>query len=43
MLPKVVVYDSVSIDGSIKDFDVDLELHNKVAKAELALTQGLFL
>ena len=27
MLPKVIVYNSVSIDGAIKDFDVDIALH----------------
>ncbi len=31
MLPKVVVYNSVSVDGAIKDFDVDIALHYKVA------------
>jgi 2,5-diamino-6-(ribosylamino)-4(3H)-pyrimidinone 5'-phosphate reductase len=30
MLPKVVVYNSVSLDGSIKDFDVDIALHYEV-------------
>ena len=30
MLPKVVVYNSVSVDGSIKDFDVDIALHYEV-------------
>jgi 2,5-diamino-6-(ribosylamino)-4(3H)-pyrimidinone 5'-phosphate reductase len=27
MLPKVIVYNSVSVDGAIKDFDVDIALH----------------
>ncbi len=31
MLPKVVVYNSVSVDGAIKDFDVDVALHYEVA------------
>ncbi len=31
MLPKVVVYNSVSVDGAIKDFDVDIALHYEVA------------
>jgi 2,5-diamino-6-(ribosylamino)-4(3H)-pyrimidinone 5'-phosphate reductase len=31
MLPKVVVYNSVSVDGAIKDFDVDIALHYQVA------------
>jgi 2,5-diamino-6-(ribosylamino)-4(3H)-pyrimidinone 5'-phosphate reductase len=31
MLPKVVVYNSVSVDGAIKDFDVNIALHYKVA------------
>ncbi len=30
MLPKVVVYNSVSVDGAIKDFDVDIALHYEV-------------
>jgi 2,5-diamino-6-(ribosylamino)-4(3H)-pyrimidinone 5'-phosphate reductase len=30
MLPKVVVYNSVSVDGAIKDFDVDVALHYEV-------------
>lgn len=30
MLPKVVVFNSVSVDGSIKDFDVDVALHYEV-------------
>ncbi len=31
MLPKVVVYNSVSVDGAIKDFDVNVALHYEVA------------
>jgi 2,5-diamino-6-(ribosylamino)-4(3H)-pyrimidinone 5'-phosphate reductase len=31
MLPKVVLYNSVSVDGAIKDFDVDIALHYQVA------------
>jgi 2,5-diamino-6-(ribosylamino)-4(3H)-pyrimidinone 5'-phosphate reductase len=31
MLPKVVVYNSVSVDGAIKDFDIDVALHYEVA------------
>jgi 2,5-diamino-6-(ribosylamino)-4(3H)-pyrimidinone 5'-phosphate reductase len=31
MLPKVVIYDSVSVDGAIKDFDVNIPLHYIVA------------
>jgi 2,5-diamino-6-(ribosylamino)-4(3H)-pyrimidinone 5'-phosphate reductase len=31
MLPKVIVYTSVSVDGAIKDFDVDIALHYEVA------------
>jgi 2,5-diamino-6-(ribosylamino)-4(3H)-pyrimidinone 5'-phosphate reductase len=31
MLPKVIVYDSVSIDGAIKDFDINIPLHYMVA------------
>jgi 2,5-diamino-6-(ribosylamino)-4(3H)-pyrimidinone 5'-phosphate reductase len=27
MLPKVIIYDSVSIDGAIKDFNVNIQLH----------------
>ncbi len=27
MLPKVIVYNSVSVDSAIKDFDVDIALH----------------
>jgi 2,5-diamino-6-(ribosylamino)-4(3H)-pyrimidinone 5'-phosphate reductase len=30
MLPKVIVYNSVSVDGAIKDFDVDIALHYEV-------------
>lgn len=30
MLPKVVVYNSVSVDGSIKDFNLDIALHYEV-------------
>ncbi len=30
MLPKVVVYNSVSVDGAIKDFDVNVSLHYEV-------------
>ncbi len=32
-MPKVVVYNSVSVDGAIKDFDVDIALHYEVAGA----------
>lgn len=31
MLPKVVVYNTVSVDGAIKDFTVDVALHYEVA------------
>lgn len=31
MLPKVIIYDSVSVDGAIKDFDVNVPLHYMVA------------
>lgn len=31
MLPKVVLYNSVSVDGAIKDFEVDIALHYQVA------------
>ncbi len=31
MLPKVVVYNSVSVDGAIKDFEIDVALHYQVA------------
>src|SRR5512136_1914398 len=31
MLPKVVLYNSVSVDGAIKDFDIDIALHYMVA------------
>jgi len=31
MLPKVVVYNSVSVDGAIKDFELDIALHYEVA------------
>ncbi|XHH09719.1 MAG: dihydrofolate reductase family protein [Candidatus Bathyarchaeia archaeon] len=31
MLPKVVIYDSVSVDGAIKDFDVNVPLHYMTA------------
>jgi 2,5-diamino-6-(ribosylamino)-4(3H)-pyrimidinone 5'-phosphate reductase len=31
MLPKVVVYNSVSVDGAIKDFDVNIQLHYAIA------------
>lgn len=31
MLPKVVVYKSVSVDGAIKDFDINFALHYEVA------------
>ena len=34
MLPKVVVYNSVSVDGAIKDFDVDVALHYEVAESD---------
>jgi 2,5-diamino-6-(ribosylamino)-4(3H)-pyrimidinone 5'-phosphate reductase len=27
MLPKVIIYDSVSVDGAIKDFDINIPLH----------------
>ncbi len=30
MLPKVIVYNSVSVDGAIKDFDVNIGLHYQV-------------
>jgi 2,5-diamino-6-(ribosylamino)-4(3H)-pyrimidinone 5'-phosphate reductase len=30
MLPNVVVYNSVSVDGAIKDFDVNIALHYEV-------------
>lgn len=30
MLPKVIVYNSVSVDGAIKDFDIDVGLHYQV-------------
>jgi len=31
MLPKVVLYNSVSVDGAIKDFELDIALHYQVA------------
>ncbi len=31
MLPKVVVYNSVSVDGAIKDFDINIQLHYAIA------------
>lgn len=31
MLPKVIVYNTVSLDGAIKDFDVNIQLHYEVA------------
>ncbi len=31
MLPKVVIYDSVSVDGAIKGFDVNIPLHYMIA------------
>lgn len=31
MLPKVIMYNSVSVDGAIKDFDVNIQLHYAVA------------
>ncbi len=30
MLPKVIVFNSVSLDGAIKDFQVDVALHYEV-------------
>jgi 2,5-diamino-6-(ribosylamino)-4(3H)-pyrimidinone 5'-phosphate reductase len=32
MLPKVVLYNSVSVDGAIKDFELDIALHYQVAE-----------
>ncbi len=31
MLPKVIIYNSVSVDGAIKDFEANIELHYMVA------------
>jgi 2,5-diamino-6-(ribosylamino)-4(3H)-pyrimidinone 5'-phosphate reductase len=31
MLPKIVIYNTVSLDGAIKDFNVDIALHYEVA------------
>ena len=31
MMPKVIIYNSVSVDGAIKDFEVDVQLHYAVA------------
>ncbi len=31
MLPKVVIYNTISLDGAIKDFTVDIALHYEVA------------
>ena len=31
MLPKVVIYNTVSLDGAIKDFTVDIALHYEIA------------
>jgi 2,5-diamino-6-(ribosylamino)-4(3H)-pyrimidinone 5'-phosphate reductase len=31
MLPKVVIYNTISLDGAIKDFSVDIALHYEVA------------
>jgi 2,5-diamino-6-(ribosylamino)-4(3H)-pyrimidinone 5'-phosphate reductase len=31
MLPKVVIYNTVSLDGAIKDFNVDITLHYEIA------------
>lgn len=31
MLPKLIIYNSVSIDGAVKDFDVNVPLHYMVA------------
>ena len=30
MLPKVIIFNSVSVDGAIKDFEVDLMLHYEI-------------
>jgi len=30
MLPKLILYNSVSVDGAIRDFDVDIALHYEV-------------
>jgi 2,5-diamino-6-(ribosylamino)-4(3H)-pyrimidinone 5'-phosphate reductase len=30
MLPKVIMFNSVSLDGAIKDFQVDIALHYEV-------------
>jgi 2,5-diamino-6-(ribosylamino)-4(3H)-pyrimidinone 5'-phosphate reductase len=30
MLPKVVVYNSLSVDGAIKDFEIDIALHYEI-------------
>lgn len=31
MLPKVIIYNSVSVDGAIKDFEVNIPLHYMIA------------
>ena len=31
LMPRVIVYNSVSVDGAIKDFEINVELHYKVA------------
>jgi 2,5-diamino-6-(ribosylamino)-4(3H)-pyrimidinone 5'-phosphate reductase len=31
MLPKVIIYNSVSVDGAIKDFEANIELHYMIA------------
>ncbi len=31
-MPKVIVYNSVSVDGAIRDFEVNMELHYEIAE-----------
>lgn len=31
MLPKVIIYNSVSLDGAIKDFNINIQLHYMIA------------
>jgi 2,5-diamino-6-(ribosylamino)-4(3H)-pyrimidinone 5'-phosphate reductase len=31
MLPKVIIFNTISIDGAIKDFDINIPLHYEVA------------
>ncbi|MGZ7047561.1 MAG: hypothetical protein ACXVHT_03810 [Methanobacterium sp.] len=42
MLPKVILYNAISLDGRITSFNADMELYYKIAYLNGILFRGIF-